>query len=97
MVEKEKLDVERKAVMVADRFRTVEKVLLCENLQDFLIQGSLKGPRLSERSNFLYYQIREMQKLSNDEIKTFFVSSKSTKIILWNFSGSAQCGIIPSD
>ena len=49
MVEKEKLDVERKAVMVADRFRTVEKVLLCENLQDFLIQGSLKGPRLTEK------------------------------------------------
>ena len=51
VVEKEKFDVERKAVMVTDRFRTVEKVLLCENLQDFLIQG--KGPRLSERSNFV--------------------------------------------
>ena len=40
VVEKEKFDVERKAVTVTDRFRTVEKLLLCENLPDFLLQGN---------------------------------------------------------
>ena len=40
MVEKEKFDVEKKVVTVTDRFRTVEKLLLCENLPDFLLQGN---------------------------------------------------------
>ena len=46
VVEKEKFDVERKAVTVTDRFRTVEKLLLCENLPDFLLQGKGSQPRL---------------------------------------------------
>ena len=47
MVEKEKFDVEKKAVTVTDKFRTVEKLLFCENLQDFLLQGKGSQPRLS--------------------------------------------------
>ena len=46
VVEKEKFDVEKKAVTVTDRFRTVEKLLMCENLQDFLLQGNGSQPRL---------------------------------------------------
>ena len=42
IVEKEKIDIEKKVVMVTDRFRTVEKLLYCDNLQDFLVQGNLK-------------------------------------------------------
>lgn len=58
VVEKEKFDVKKKAVTVTDRFRTVGKVLLCENLQDFLLQGiDTEDPRLSERLNFLCYML----------------------------------------
>ena len=39
IVEKEKIDVEKKAVIVTDKFRTVEKLLMSENLKDFLNQG----------------------------------------------------------
>ena len=39
IVEKEKFDVEKKVVTVTDKFRTVEKILSCDNLEDFLIQG----------------------------------------------------------
>ena len=39
IVEKEKFDVEKKIVTVTDKFRTVEKILSCDNLEDFLIQG----------------------------------------------------------
>ena len=46
VVEKEKFDVEKKAVTVTDRFRTVEKLLMCENLQDFLLQGNDSQSRL---------------------------------------------------
>ena len=46
VVEKEKFDVEKKAVTVTDRFRTVEKLLMCENLQDYLLQGNVSRPRL---------------------------------------------------
>ena len=45
VVEKEKIDVEKKAVIVTDKFRTVEKMLMAENLQDFLNQG-MQTPRL---------------------------------------------------
>ena len=41
VVEKEKIDVERKVVIVTDKFRTVEKVLMPDNLQDFLNQGEI--------------------------------------------------------
>ena len=44
-MEKEKIDVEKKAVIVTDKFRTVEKMLMAENLQDFLNQG-MQAPRL---------------------------------------------------
>ena len=43
VVEKEKIDVERKVVIVTDKFRTVEKMLMPENLQDFLNQGEISG------------------------------------------------------
>ena len=39
VVEKEKLDIEKKVLTVQDKFRTVEKVLMVENLEDFLLQG----------------------------------------------------------
>ena len=39
VVEKEKIDVDKKVVIVTDKFRTVEKMLMPENLQDFLNQG----------------------------------------------------------
>ena len=41
VVEKEKIDVDRKVVIVTDKFRTVEKVLIPDNLQDFLNQGEI--------------------------------------------------------
>ena len=43
VVEKEKIDVDKKVVIVTDKFRTVEKMLMPENLQDFLNQGKLMG------------------------------------------------------
>ena len=43
VVEKDKIDVERKVVIVTDKFRTVEKVLMPHNLQDFLNQGEISG------------------------------------------------------
>ena len=43
VVEKEKIDVERKVVIVTDKFRTVEKMLMPDNLQDFLNQGEISG------------------------------------------------------
>ena len=43
VVEKEKIDVDRKVVIVTDKFRTVEKMLMPENLQDFLNQCKLMG------------------------------------------------------
>lgn len=39
IVEKEKFDIQKKTVIVTDKFRTVEKILACENLKDFLAQG----------------------------------------------------------
>ena len=39
VVEKEKIDNEKKAVIVTDKFRTVEKMVMSENLLDFLNQG----------------------------------------------------------
>ena len=39
VVETEKIDVDRKVVIVTDKYRTVEKVLMPHNLQDFLNQG----------------------------------------------------------
>ena len=41
VVEKEKIDVDRKVVIVTDKYRTVEKVLMPDNLQDFLNQGEI--------------------------------------------------------
>ena len=35
------MDTEKKVVIVTDRFRTVEKILNCDNLEDFLIQGNI--------------------------------------------------------
>ena len=43
VVEKEKVDAERKVVIVTDNFRTVEKMLMPDNLQDFLNQGEISG------------------------------------------------------
>ena len=40
-MEKEKIDLEKKVVMVTDKFRTVEKLLYCDNLEDFLAQGKI--------------------------------------------------------
>jgi len=39
IVEKDKIDVEMKVVTITDKYRTVEKILSCENLEDFLVQG----------------------------------------------------------
>ena len=39
VVEKDKIDIEKKVVIVTDKFRTVEKMLMPDNLEDFLIQG----------------------------------------------------------
>ena len=39
IVEKDKIDVEKKVVTITDKYRTVEKILHCENLEDFLVQG----------------------------------------------------------
>ena len=39
IVEKEKIDGERKVLTITDKFRTVEKILSCVTLEDFLLQG----------------------------------------------------------
>lgn len=44
IVEKEKFDGERKVLTITDKFRTVEKILSCVTLEDFLLQGkTVKG------------------------------------------------------
>ena len=62
MVEKEKFDVEKKAVTVTDRFRTVEKLLMCENLQDFLLQGNGSQPRLLLKIEIYLSNLRNILK-----------------------------------
>ena len=39
VVEKEKIDVDKKVIIVTDKYRTVEKMLMPDNLDDFLNQG----------------------------------------------------------
>ena len=39
IVEKEKFDAEKKTIIVTDRFRTIEKLLRCDSLEDCLCQG----------------------------------------------------------
>ena len=48
VVEREKIDVDKKVVIVMDKFRTVDKMLMPENLQDFLNQGKLMGDCIQE-------------------------------------------------
>ena len=53
IVEKEKFDIQKKTVIVTDKFRTVEKILACENLKDFLAQGMLYFHNQSNSRYFL--------------------------------------------
>ena len=62
VVEKEKFDVEKKAVTVTDRFRTVEKLLMCESLQDFLLQGNGSQPRLLLKIEIYLSNLRNILK-----------------------------------
>ena len=43
VVEKEKVDVDKKIIIVSDKYRTVEKMLMPDNLEDFLNQGIIGG------------------------------------------------------
>ena len=43
VVEKEKIDVDKKIIIVSDKYRTVEKMLMPDNLEDFLNQGIIGG------------------------------------------------------
>ena len=38
--EREKIDVDKKGIIVTDKFRTVEKILMPDSLEDFLNQGN---------------------------------------------------------
>lgn len=39
VVEREKIDVDKKVIIVNDKNRTVRKMLMPDNLEDLLIQG----------------------------------------------------------
>ena len=55
IVEKDKIDVEMKVVTITDKYRTVEKILSCENLEDFLVQGKVQYICLSSKCGIGYY------------------------------------------
>ena len=52
IVEKDKIDVEKKVVTITDKYRTVEKILSCENLEDFLVQGK-QNPMVLQHISYI--------------------------------------------
>jgi hypothetical protein len=79
VVEKEKMDVEKKAVIVTDKFRTVEKVLMPENLQDFLTQGK-DSVGYSEEEDV--YAVLEEDGTEVDEEEYFQLLPSRTRLIV---------------
>ena len=59
-LEREKIDVDKKVVIVTDKFRTVDKMLMPENLQDFLNQGKFIRERFYSSKVEFYLQEKSL-------------------------------------
>jgi len=89
IVEKEKMDTEKKVVIVTDRFRTVEKILNCDNLEDFLIQGK---ESLGYGDDEEVYAVLEEDGTEVDEEEYFqFIPDRTLLIVM------SRKGILISD
>ena len=54
VVEREKIDLDKKGIIVTDKYRTVEKMLMPDSLEDFLNQGNNGRLGLCFLSHFHY-------------------------------------------
>ena len=90
IVEKEKFDGERKVLTITDKFRTVEKILSCVTLEDFLLQGRYKSksswPGLQEScqlKNVFFFPGNELIQFSFYELSVIFSKLHCLNILSW--------------
>lgn len=79
IVEKEKFDVERKVLTITDKFRTVEKILSCVTLEDFLLQGR---ESLGYSDDEDVYAVLEEDGTEVDEEEYFMMLEHRTRLIV---------------